>query len=121
MATGVADTLDIEINEDESYFFSRLGEICLHAESGDEGDNEYQRGPGALRSVAVASRHDLTAFSDGRGALLATACLDMRTWYLHLETSNLCASELIGPCITLANLCSTRSALQASTLPKPAS
>ena len=62
-----AEKVETVNEETDSYFFSRVGEVCFTAWEPKPDSEQHPRGPGSLRSLAVASSHGWTVFVDRKG------------------------------------------------------
>ncbi|BDA49876.1 probable nuclear pore complex protein NUP98B at C-terminar half [Coccomyxa sp. Obi] len=61
-----AEVVEADLEEDSGYFYQRLGELRFSPEAASE---EIQHG--YHRRLAVASKHGVVAFADGRGVYIA--------------------------------------------------
>ena len=57
------ELVDAEVEEDNGYFFQRLGEVRFTKEGSAKQEQSH--------CIAVAARHGVTAFADARGKRVA--------------------------------------------------
>ena len=62
-----AEKVESVNEETDSYFFSRVGEVCFTAWEPKPDSEQHPRGLGSLRSLAIASSHGWTVFVDQKG------------------------------------------------------